>query len=169
LRMTSLSSHTAINKCRKNRAAKHSVNTARTQHQQKQNKDYESQHTKITTLPHYWKRQTRSHTWAVQSATMEAQKKTSKQGHRKQELHSSCWEQFGEQNKSKLTQDWEYSFQMSRQFYLMSRRHGEVHRRQFKTHKEEYRPMKFIYIFFLEQGRVFYSDHWVNIKKAERN
>ena len=44
LRMTSLSSPTAINRGRKNRAAKHSVNTARTQHQQKQGKDYESQH-----------------------------------------------------------------------------------------------------------------------------
>ncbi|KAK2180266.1 hypothetical protein NP493_448g00014 [Ridgeia piscesae] len=31
-----------------------------------------------------------SHTWAVQSTKMEAQKKTSKQGYRKQELHSSC-------------------------------------------------------------------------------
>ena len=44
LRMTSLSSHTAINRCRKNRAAQHSFNTARTQRQQKQSKDYESQH-----------------------------------------------------------------------------------------------------------------------------
>ena len=44
LRMTSLSSHTAIKRCMKNRAAKHNVNTARTQHQQKQNKDYETQH-----------------------------------------------------------------------------------------------------------------------------
>ena len=41
--MTSLSSHTAINRCRQNRAAKHSINTARTQHQHKQDKDYESQ------------------------------------------------------------------------------------------------------------------------------
>ena len=49
--MTSLSSHTAINRCRKNRAAKHSVNTARTQHQQKQDKDYESQHKEQQ--PHY--------------------------------------------------------------------------------------------------------------------
>ena len=44
LRMTSPSSHTAINRCRKNRAAKYSVNTCRTQLQQKQDKDYESQH-----------------------------------------------------------------------------------------------------------------------------
>ncbi|KAK2149241.1 hypothetical protein NP493_3030g00000 [Ridgeia piscesae] len=52
LRMTSLSSHTAINKCRgKKRAAKHSVNTARTQHQQKQDKDYESQNKEQQ--PHY--------------------------------------------------------------------------------------------------------------------
>ncbi|KAK2172824.1 hypothetical protein NP493_926g02043 [Ridgeia piscesae] len=50
-RMTSLSSHTAINKCRKNRAAKHSVNTARTQHKQKHDKDYESQHKEQK--PHY--------------------------------------------------------------------------------------------------------------------
>ncbi|KAK2182799.1 hypothetical protein NP493_335g01042 [Ridgeia piscesae] len=49
--MTSLSSHTAINKCKKNRATKHSVNTARTQHQQKQDKDYESQHKEQQ--PHY--------------------------------------------------------------------------------------------------------------------
>ncbi|KAK2161220.1 hypothetical protein NP493_1597g00000 [Ridgeia piscesae] len=39
-----LSSTTAINTCRKNRSPKHSVNTARTQYQQKQEKDYESQH-----------------------------------------------------------------------------------------------------------------------------
>ena len=36
--------HLLINRCRKNRAAKHSVNTARTQHQQKQDTYYESQH-----------------------------------------------------------------------------------------------------------------------------
>ncbi|KAK2148844.1 hypothetical protein NP493_3125g00005 [Ridgeia piscesae] len=51
LRMTSLSSHTAINICRKNRAAKHSVSTARTQLQQKQDKNYESQHKEQQ--PHY--------------------------------------------------------------------------------------------------------------------
>ena len=33
---------------------------------------------------------THSHTWAIQSTNMEAQKKMSKQGYRKQELHSSC-------------------------------------------------------------------------------
>ena len=44
LRMTSLSSPTAINIYRKNKAAKHSANTARTRHQQKQDKDHESQH-----------------------------------------------------------------------------------------------------------------------------
>ncbi|KAK2192352.1 hypothetical protein NP493_33g07036 [Ridgeia piscesae] len=36
------------------RAAKHSVNTARTQHQQKQDKDYESQHKELQ--PHYIER-----------------------------------------------------------------------------------------------------------------
>ena len=34
--------------------------------------------------------ETDSFTWAVQSTNMEAQQKTSKQGYRKQELHSSC-------------------------------------------------------------------------------
>ncbi|KAK2179188.1 hypothetical protein NP493_508g01032 [Ridgeia piscesae] len=51
LRMTSLSSHTAITNAGKNRATKHSVSTARTQHQQKQDKDYESQHKEQQ--PHY--------------------------------------------------------------------------------------------------------------------
>ena len=46
---------------------------------------------------------------------------------RKQELYSSCWETFEEQNKSKLTQNWEYSIRMSRQFYSMDRIHGQVH------------------------------------------
>jgi len=44
LRMTSLSSHTAINRCRKNTAAKHSINSASTQHHHTQDKDYENQH-----------------------------------------------------------------------------------------------------------------------------
>ncbi|KAK2147951.1 hypothetical protein NP493_3328g00007 [Ridgeia piscesae] len=93
LRMTSLSSHIAINKCRKNRATKHSVNTARTQHQQKQDKDYESQHKEhnpITMNGEPLEETDSLHTWAVQSTNMEAQQKTSKQGYRKQELHSSC-------------------------------------------------------------------------------
>ena len=44
----------SINRCRKKHSCKHSVNTARTQHQQQQDKDYESQHKEQQ--PHYIER-----------------------------------------------------------------------------------------------------------------
>ncbi|KAK2171237.1 hypothetical protein NP493_1088g00044 [Ridgeia piscesae] len=46
-----LLSHTHQQMQEKNRAAKHTVNTTRNQHQQKQDKDYESQHKEQQ--PHY--------------------------------------------------------------------------------------------------------------------
>ena len=74
LQVTLLSCPTVTNECRKKL-----LNTARTQHQQKQEKDYESQHKEQQ--PHYIERRATGrdrlihvHTWAVQSTKMEAQK-----------------------------------------------------------------------------------------------
>jgi len=69
------------------------LSTARTQHQQKQDKDYESQDKEQQ--PHYIERratgrETHSHTWAAQSTKLEAQKKMSKQEYGKPDWHSSC-------------------------------------------------------------------------------
>ncbi|KAK2194215.1 hypothetical protein NP493_1g00012 [Ridgeia piscesae] len=102
--MTSLSSPTAINRCRKTEL----LNTVSTQLGLNTNRSKtkimkaKTKNNNTITLE-ATERDTLVHIHEQYNKKMEAQKKTSKQEYRKQELHSSCCEKFGEQTKSKLT------------------------------------------------------------------